>query len=235
MSKSRGNIVSPDKIIEKYGADTLRLFILFIAPPQKQLEWSIEGVEGCWRFVHRVWRLQDLINAKSESEASQKDKDELLKIMHQTIKKVSFDIEKKLQFNTAVSAIMELVNALYAYKFHSNDGGVSKEVYKTVILLMAPFTPHLCEEIWHNMGNKNYISLAAFPSYDLDKIKEDSIEIPVQINGKIRGKIIINDGASQEAVKQIIDFDEKIQKNLEGKTVVKFIYVQNKIATLVVK
>jgi len=235
MSKSRGNIVSPDKIIEKYGADTLRLFILFIAPPQKQLEWSIEGVEGCWRFVHRVWRLQDLVNAKSESEASQKDKDELLKIMHQTIKKVSFDIEKKLQFNTAVSAIMELVNALYAYKSHSNDGGVSKEVYKTVILLMSPFTPHLCEEIWRNMGNKDYISLASFPSYDSDKIKEDSIEIPVQINGKIRGKIIINDGASQEAVKQIIDSDEKIQKNLEGKTVVKFIYVQNKIATLVVK
>ncbi|MDR3049517.1 MAG: leucine--tRNA ligase [Elusimicrobiota bacterium] len=235
MSKSRGNVVSPDEIIDKYGADTARLFILFAAPPQKQLEWSTEGVEGCWRFVNRIWRLQDLINVKSEISATQKDKNEILRIAHQTIKKVSSDIEQKLQFNTAVSAIMELVNALYAYKFHSNDGGISKEIYKTVILLTAPFTPHLCEEIWHNLGNKSFVSCESFPTFDDGKIKEDTIEIPVQINGKVRGRVIINADASEEEAREIIDSDEKVQKNLEGKKIIKFIYVKNKIATLVVK
>ncbi|MDR0822770.1 MAG: leucine--tRNA ligase [Endomicrobium sp.] len=235
MSKSKGNVVSPEEIINKYGADTARLFILFAAPPQKQLDWSTDGVDGCWRFVNRIWRLQDLINIKSDTAANQKDKDSLLRSAHQTIKKVRQDIEKKLQFNTAISSIMELVNALYAYKFHSNDDGISKEVYKIAVLLMSPFTPHLSEEIWHNLGNKSFVSCESFPNFDENKIKEDAIEIPVQINGKVRGRAIISVDASEEEVKEIIDSDEKIQKNLEGKKIIKFIYVKNKIATLVVK
>ncbi|MDR1952551.1 MAG: leucine--tRNA ligase [Elusimicrobiota bacterium] len=236
MSKSRGNVVSPDEIIDKYGVDTVRLFILFAAPPQKQLEWSIEGVEGCWRFVNRVWRLQDIINVKSSVSAAQKDKDELLRAMHKTIKKVGVDIEKKLQFNTAISAIMELVNFLYAYKFHSNDGGVSKEVYKNTVILMAPFTPHLCEEIWRNFFNgKDYISRSKWSVFDENMIKEESVEIPVQVNGKVRGTITIDMDSDEDLVKDTALKNEKIQKALDGKKIIKFIYVKNKIATLVVK
>ncbi|MDR3112676.1 MAG: leucine--tRNA ligase [Elusimicrobiota bacterium] len=233
MSKSKGNIVSPDEIVVKYGADTARLFILFAAPVQKQLEWSDDGVEGCWRFINRVWRLYDLIFTKSQKPAEEKDKNDILRIMHQTIKKVTNDIEKESQFNTAISSIMELVNALYSYKYHSNDDGVSLEVYKNVVLLMTPFTPHLCEEIWENLGNKNFISSYKWPNYDESKIKFDTIEIPIQINGKVRGKINIIPDSNEQSVKEAVLADEKIALHLKNKQIIKFIYIQNKIFTVV--
>lgn len=235
MSKSKGNTVSPDEIVEEFGADTARLFILFAAPPQKQLDWSTEGVEGCWRFINRIWRLQEIVNTKSETPATDKEKSELLRIMHHTIKKVTQDIEKEFQFNTAISSVMELVNALYSYKYHSNDGGISKEAYKAAVLLMAPFTPHLCEEIWQNLGNKECISASSWPLYDEKFIKQAEIEIPVQVNGKVRGKIVIPADASENAVKEIVEKDEKISANLKDKQIFKFIYVKNKIVTIVVK
>ncbi len=235
MSKSKGNIVSPDEIVEKYGADTARLFILFAAPPQKQLDWSTEGLEGCWRFINRIWRLYDIVNTKAQTPASENDKADILRIMHQTIKKVTIDIEKEFQFNTAISSIMELVNALYTYKHHSNDDGASVEAYKTVILLMSPFTPHLCEEIWEKMGNKECVSIAAWPAYDESKIKQDSIELPVQINGKVRGKVIIPADSDEAEVRKIAEADEKIEAHLKDKQIIKFIYVKNKIITIVVK
>jgi len=235
MSKSKGNIVSPDEIVEKYGADTARLFILFAAPPQKQLDWSSDGVEGCWRFINRIWRLLDVINTKSANPATDKDKADLLRMMHKTIKKVTEDIEKEFQFNTAISSVMELVNALYSYKFHSNDGGVSKEVYKNAILLMTPFTPHLCEEVWEKLGEKTCISGSGWPSYDEDMIKEDNVELPVQINGKIKAKITVAAEASEEDVKKVLNADEKVAQQLKDKQIIKFIYVKNKIVTLVVK
>jgi leucyl-tRNA synthetase len=142
MSKSKGNIVSPDEIVSKYGADTARLFILFAAPPEKQLDWSDDGVEGCWRFINRVWRLQDVINTVSDLVATDKAKEDLLRSMHICIKKVTEDIGKEHQLNTAISSIMELVNAMYVYKHHGNDGGLSIKVYENIILLLAPFTPH---------------------------------------------------------------------------------------------
>ncbi|MCL2144302.1 MAG: leucine--tRNA ligase [Endomicrobia bacterium] len=232
MSKSKGNTVSPDEIVEKYGADTARLFILFAAPPQKQLEWSAEGVEGCWRFINRIWRLQNIVNSKAATAASDNDKAEILRIMHQTIKKVTGDIEKEHQFNTAISSVMELVNYLYTYKFHGNDGGVSFEAYKTVLLLMTPFTPHLCEEIWEALGNKDFISSFEWPKFDENFLKRDTIEIPVQINGKIRGKVFISAEAGEEDAKKAIFADEKIMQNLKDKQLVKFIYVKNKIITI---
>jgi leucyl-tRNA synthetase len=130
---------------------------------------------------------------------------------------------------------MELVNALYAYKFHSNDGGISKEVYKTVLLLMSPFTPHLCEEIWESLGNKEFISASAFPASDENLIKEHSIEIPVQVNGKIKGKIIVPADIAENEAKKIAETDIKISAFIKNKQVVKFIYVKNKIMTFVVK
>jgi leucyl-tRNA synthetase len=155
--------------------------------------------------------------------------------MHNTIQKTAEDIETQFQFNTAISAIMELVNLLYLYKNHQKDGGVSKEVYKTVILLLSPFTPHLCEEIWRNLGEKNYISLAGFPKFDEKFIKDEIVEIPVQINGKVRSRVSVSANASEEEVRKIIESDEKTAANLAGKTDIKFIYVKNKIASFTVK
>ncbi|GHT53824.1 leucine--tRNA ligase [Endomicrobiia bacterium] len=235
MSKSRGNAVSPDEIIKEYGADTTRLFILFAAPPQKQLDWSSDGVEGCWRFINRVWRLIGVVNTKSDAIASEKDVKDLLRIMHQTIKKVTEGIEREFQFNTAISSIMELVNSLYAYKYHSNDNGVSLEVYKVVVLLMVPFAPHICEEIWERLGYKECVSAYAWPDFDENMIKESSIELPVQINGKLKGKIVVSADALENEVKNIINSDNKVMAYLKNKHVVKFIYVKNKIVTIVVK
>jgi leucyl-tRNA synthetase len=235
MSKSKGNIVSPDEILPKYGADAVRLFILFAAPPQKQFDWSSDGIEGCWRFVNRVWRLFDVVNTKSENSASQKDREDILRIMHKTIKKVTFDIEKEFQFNTAISSIMELLNALYSYKYHANDDGVSLEVYKTLILLLAPITPHLCEEIWEKFGNNKYISTHAWPTFDERMIEESSVELPVQINGKLKGRIIVLVDSPEDEVKKAVNLDEKIALQLKNKQILKFIYVKNKIVTIVIK
>jgi len=235
MSKSRGNIVSPDEMIEKYGADTVRLFILFAAPPQKQLDWSEENLEGCWRFVNRIRRLYDVVHAKSENVASEKDKAGVLRMMHRTIKKVTVDIEKEFQFNTAISSVMELVNFLYAYKYHLNDGGASLNAYKTVVLLMTPFIPHLCEEIWQALGNKEYISVCPWPAFDENIIKESSAELPVQINGKLRGRIFVCLDAGEDEVKRTVETDEKLAQYLKGKQIVKFMYVKGKVVAVVVR
>ena len=235
MSKSKGNIVSPDEIVSKYGADTARLFILFAAPPEKQLDWSSDGVEGCWRFINRVWRLQEVINTKSSVPATDKAKQDLLRAMHICIKRVTEDISQKSQFNTAISAVMELVNAMYLYKHHSNDDGLSKQVYETIVLLLSPFTPHLCEEIWNILGHKDCVSVAQWPKYDEKYIKQDTIEIPVQVNGKLKGKVSIDVTADEQTVKNIVLEDEKLKTIFEGKNIVKFIYVKNKIINVVVK
>ena len=235
MSKSKGNIVSPDEMIEKYGVDVVRLFILFVAPPQKQLDWSVEGLEGCWRFINRIWRLYDIIHTKSETPAPEKDKVNILRMMHQTIKKVTNDIEKKFQFNTAISSVMELVNALYVYKYHLNDDEVSLKVYKNVVLMMTPFTPHLCEEIWKMLGYKKYVSEYSWPTFKENFMKQSHVELPVQINGRLRGKIVTYVEANEDEVREIVEKDKKIIPYLENKRVLKFIYVKNKIITIVVE
>ncbi len=235
MSKSKGNIVSPDEIVAKYGADTARLFILFAAPPEKQLDWSDDGVEGCWRFINRVWRLQELVQTKMQVVATDKAKQDLLRAMHVCIKKVTEDISQKHQFNTAISSVMELVNTMYVYKHHSNDDGLSKQVYETIVLLLAPFTPHLCEEIWSILGHTDCVSVAKWPCYDEKYIKQDTIEVPVQVNGKLRGKINIDVSADENTVKDIVLNDEKLKVVFKDKNIVKFIYVKNKIINVVVK
>lgn len=235
MSKSKGNIVSPDEIVSKYGADTARLFILFAAPPEKQLDWSDDGVEGCWRFINRVWRLQEVVNTKSSFVATDKAKQDLLRAMHVCIKKVTEDISQKYQFNTAISSVMELVNTMYTYKYHSNDDGLSKQVYETIVLLLSPFTPHLCEEIWNNLGHSDCVSIAKWPNYDEKYIKQDTIEVPVQVNGKLKGKVNIDVSADEQTVKNIVLSDEKLKTIFDGKNIVKFIYVKNKIINVVIK
>jgi leucyl-tRNA synthetase len=237
MSKSKGNIVSPDEMIKKYGADTVRLFILFAAPPQKQLDWSEEGLEGCRKFINRIRRLYDIIHVKTKISAPEKDKVNILRMMHQTIKKVTNDIEKEFQFNTAISSVMELVNALYAYKYHLNDDGVSLEVYKSIVLIMTPFMPHLCEEIWEMLGYEQYVSEHSWPVFEESFIKRSHIELPVQINGKLRGKIVITnaEASDEDKVREIVERDKRITPYFKSKKILKFIYVKNRIITVVVE
>ena len=197
MSKSKGNIVSQDEIIEKYGADTARLFIMFAAPPEKQLDWSPDGVEGSWRFINRVWRLYDMIYGNLQApvdtaaERSAVDR-KLLRSMHLAIKKVTFDIEKEQQLNTAISSIMELVNDMYSYPFISESNNqTAQKAFEAVVLLLSPFVPHIADELWEILGHKQSVMVAAWPSYDEALIIEENIELPVQVNGKLRARITV--------------------------------------------
>ncbi|MDR1928776.1 MAG: leucine--tRNA ligase [Endomicrobium sp.] len=242
MSKSKKNIISPDEMLKKYGADTTRLFILFAAPPKKQFNWTYCGLMGCWRFINRIWQLLDIVNNRSKKYVStnnddiiKKEKIKLLIAMHKTIKKVTEDIKKELQLNTAISCIMKLVNILYSYRYHSNDDGMSLKVYESVILLMAPFTPHVCEEIWEKLGHKKYISTYTWPTFDENIINESFVELPIQINGKLRGKITVSKNAKECDIKSVVGMDNKISIQLQNKKILKFIYIKNKIISIIAK
>lgn len=239
MSKSKGNTVSPMEIIEHYGADTARLFILFAAPPDRDLEWTDAGVEGSYRFLGRVWRMvenhQDLftvdVNENSGWDSAAK---ELNRLINATIKKTTEDIDQRRQYNTAISAIMELVNKIYVYPAESNQA-VLKNAIETVIVLLAPMTPHITEELWREIGKQGSIHDQAWPSYDEDALVLDEVELAVQINGKIKSKIIVLSSATTSEVEEIVKADHKIEQLLEGKAIAKVIVVPNKLVNIVVK
>jgi len=241
MSKSRGNIVTPDEIIAKFGADTARLFILFAAPPEKQLDWSQDGLEGCWRFINRVWRLAELINASNKTEKLSEievaaAKKKILSKSNKTIYKVGRDIATEHQFNTAISAVMELVNEMYSSPLlgYSKESGTINGVYKTIILLLSPFTPHMCEEVWAAMGNKKSITGEKWPVADPQYLVDDKIELPVQINGKMKAKIEVPAEISEQDLKKVCEADTKIKNMLGGKKIIKIIYVAKKIVNIII-
>ena len=245
MSKSKKNVIDPEKIIKTYGADTARLFILFASPPDKTLEWSEQGVEGCYRFLKRVWNLvmNNLENIKSikkysteMGEITGKTKN-LRRKTHETIKKVTSDIDNRFHFNTAISAIMELVNEAYVTELNTNlDKAVFRETVETVILLLSPFVPHFSDELWYVLtGNNNdFLLNHSFPDYSEDALKKDEKLIVIQINGKVRDKITVNIDASEETIKEQALASDKIKKSLSSKTVRKIIYVKNKLLNIVV-
>lgn len=242
MSKSKGNIVSPEEIISQYGADTARLFIMFAAPPERDLEWSDQGVEGCFRFLNRVWRLVDELAPKCKEVKSldktklTKEDKELRRILHNVIKKVTEDVTERFNFNTAISSTMELVNALYQYKEKENANvEVLAEAIKNLILLLAPFVPHITEELWEMMGNTRSVHEEMWPNYDEDALVRDEIEIVVQVNGKLKGKILVPANANNEEVLSIAKSDEKIIQSIQDKQIVKEIVVPGKIVNIVVK
>jgi len=236
MSKSLGNTVSPEEIVAKYGADTARLFILFAAPPDRDLEWSDQGVEGCFRFIQRVIRLVEDLSNKLETAEDAGDKDrEVRFITHKTIKKVTEDISERFNFNTAISAIMEMVNSLNDYKNCKVSKEVLKEALENLLLLLAPFAPHITEELWHQIGRENSIHLMAWPKYDEAALVEDEIEIVVQINGKLRDKMTISAQATEEEMREAALKREKLVPFLEGKQIVKVIAVPKKLVNIVVK
>ena len=240
MSKSLGNVVSPAEIIEKYGADTARLFILFAAPPERELDWSDKGVEGCFRFLNRIWRLAYDFSETGcadcgDYEIRNKEDKELNRVLNDTIRRVSNDIEERFNFNTAISAVMELANELYKYR----EGDVNQALFgtavRTVIVLMAPFVPHITEEIWQDLGYEGSVHEQSWPSYDEAALVKDEVEIVVQINGKNKEKINIPGEATREEMLKIAEDNETIKELTAGMNVVKVIAVPGRLINVVVK
>lgn len=244
MSKSKGNVVSPEDIVGRYGADTARLFILFAAPPERDLEWSDQGVEGCYRFLNRVWRLvQPLaeslkgINGQPSIKLVGVNR-EMRRLTHLTIKKVTEDVGNRFNFNTAVSAIMELVNGLYQYREvpeTDRDPAVLKEAVEATLLLLAPFAPHVAEELWQATGGTGSIHLQPWPRYDPVAIVEDEITIVVQINGRVRERVLVPAGITAGEMKEQVLSQPRVQELIDGKQVVKVIPVPGKLVNIVVK
>lgn len=240
MSKSKGNIVSPVEIVEKYGADTARLFILFAAPPERDLDWSEQGVEGCFKFLNRVYRVVDelsyVCNKNVEfGSLSKEDKDMRAKT-NSTLKKVTDDLSTKFGFNTAIAALMELINDLYKYKEIDNrNEAVIKEALEAVVVILSPFTPHLGEELWSMIGKEGSVFDISWPKYDEEAIVLDEIEVVVQVNGKVRSKLTLPTDIDQEGMKEEALKDEKISEFIQDKTVVKVIAIPGKLVNIVVK
>jgi len=236
MSKSKGNIVSVDEITQKYGADTARLFILFASPPEKDLEWSDRGVQGCYRFLKRVWNLVREMESKHErslNETSGRDEIELRRVTHSAIKKVTEDIET-FHFNTAIAAIMELLNGICDYLRRNGNNSELRESVEKLILLLSPFAPHICEELWEVLGGQKFIIRQSWPRYDPKAIKQEEMLIVVEVNGKVRSKIEIPVNLEEEEIKQRAQSDQKIMKHIENKKIKQIIYVPKRLVNIVV-
>jgi leucyl-tRNA synthetase len=263
MSKSRGTVVGAEEMADKYGADTGRLYTLFAAPPEKDLEWSEESIEGAWRFLNRVYRIVDKHTAGKEKgfntegteepQSSQRratqdpgataapgapaEKErELLRKAHQTLQRVTQDFEGRWHFNSAIAQIMELVNAIYAAE-PLDDGvrpAVQKEVLELVTLMLAPMTPHLAEELWEMLGHTDGLWMVSWPATNEELAKEDEVEIPVQVNGKVRGRVTVPAGASQDEVMKRAQTDAGVAGHLKGKAIRKVIFVTDKMLNIVV-
>jgi leucyl-tRNA synthetase len=285
MSKSLGNVVSPEEIIEKYGADTARLFILFASPPEKELEWSEAGVEGSYRFLNRVWRLvselcetvknapnggvaghpsaagsegltksdkadcalgadtaagSDMSGMGSKADRAQDigtAADRALSfVMNTAIKKVSDDVSGRFNFNTAISAIMELVNAIYKYKEDRTlNPSLLKASILNLVLVLSPFTPHICEEMWEALGHTDSLYGESWPSYDASALLRDTVEIVVQVNGKVKEKMIVAAGMDADTLAMEACANENVKQLIEGKTIVKTIGVPDKLVNIVIR
>ena len=240
MSKSKGNTVSPIEIINKYGADTARLFVLFAAPPERDLDWSEQGVEGCFRFLNRVYRLVDELAevAKSNAEVKTVTKEDkaMRLVIHSTLKKVTTDLSEKFGFNTAIAALMELINEMYKYKeLDTRNDGIIREGIETIITILAPFTPHIGEELWTMIGKEGSVFNISWPSYDESALVQDEVEVIVQVNGKLRAKVSMDANISRVDMEKVAMEDAKVQAAIEGKDVVKVIAVPKKLVNIVVK
>ncbi len=243
MSKSLGNIVSPEEIQAKYGADTARLFILFAAPPEKELDWSDAGVEGSYRFLNRVYRLvQEYVNEirgdfrGSETITIQNAEDKALNFqLNATVKKVTEDAGGRFSFNTAISSIMELVNALYKYKQGEVNVPLMNDAIEKLILILNPFVPHITEELWNDLGHEDRVYQQNWPEFDPAALELETVEIIVQVNGKLKDKMAFEKNAEKNAIEEAALASERVQDAIAGKSVVKTIVVPNKLINFVVK
>ncbi len=218
MSKSKGNVVNPDDMIELFGADAVRMYMMFAGPLSEDVIWNEDGVVGIYRFLEKVWKLQEVIEDKMDTKIESE--------IHKTVKKVENDLER-LKFNTAISAMMTLLNTI-------SSSSISSEYYGIILQLLAPFAPHMTEELWHELGNDKSIHLTSWPVYDKEKIKEDKVTIVVQVNGNVRGEFKIDISTDEDVVKNLAKKQENVIKWIDGKQIKKLIYIKNKLVNIVV-
>jgi len=238
MSKSKKNVVDPDQLIAYYGADTARLFSLFAAPPEKDLEWNEQGVEGCYRFLNRVWRAifdnRELLAAGGKLGDISGAARDLRRQVHRTIKKVTEDIDGRFHFNTAIAAVMELVNGIYAFKERQDHPVVVREALETVVRLLSPFVPHITAELWQLLEHAETLEACGWPEVDPSALVEDEKLIVVQVNGKVRGKISVSATASEAEVRELALADENVARFVDGKSVRKVVVVPGRLVSVVV-
>ena len=241
MSKSLGNVVSPEEIIDRYGADTARLFILFAAPVDRDLDWSDQGVEGAYRFLGRVWRIlgqfaETIKGAPASYDAAtlSTEEAELRRVLHATIKKVTEDVRDRFMFNTAISSIMELVNALYAFQDKELTPGLARETASALVRMLAPFAPHITAELWAELFGGN-VHAETWPQYDAVALVQDEVEIVLQINGKVRDRVKVATGLDRAALEQLAAELPRAKELTAGKTIVKVVCVPGKLVNIVVK
>jgi leucyl-tRNA synthetase len=242
MSKSKGNVVDPNALIERYGADTARLFSLFAAPPEKDLDWSDQGVEGSYRFLNRVWKLvfetlPFTRNAPSvDPEKLTGEGKSLRRVVHKTIRKVTDDIEGRFHFNTAIAAIMEMVNALSAFepKNDPRNSAVLREALTSLVVMLAPFVPHASEELWEGLGQVGSLAEVSWPSYDPEAAADEELTVVVQVNGKLRDRITVPVSATEDEIRSAALSAERVLSFIDGKSVRKVIVVPGKLVNIVV-
>jgi len=262
MSKSKGNVVDPDDMIQKYGADALRLYVMFVAPPEKEIEWTDAGLEGSWRFLARVWRLVDQLaetiggeGIPSPAELELNDGERALRRKtHDTIRRVTVDLDPRVHLNTAVSAMMELVNELYTFCGRTDclrighqaeevstvgtveraaTVAVLKESVEALVRMISPFTPHMAEELWELLGHTGGIAAAGWPTFDEAVAKAEEIVIPVQINGKVRARLTVPADTSEDRLRELALADPQVVKHLEGKAVRKVVVAAGRLVSIV--
>jgi len=242
MSKSKGNTVDPQGLIDKYGADTVRLFVMFAAPPEQSLEWSDQGVQGAHRFINRIWRLvnQHIIAGPSEIEEISSSDEKIKKLrskVHKTLAKVKDDYIRRHSFNTAIASVMELSNEIPKEFLNASSGPemrfAAHEAIESILLMLAPITPHLCQHLWWKLHPEESIVDKEWPEANELFLEDDSLNIAIQVNGKLRAEIEINKNCSEEEAKKKAIEHEKIKKHLEGMEVKKIIYIPGKIINIV--
>jgi leucyl-tRNA synthetase len=259
MSKSKGNVVDPDSMIATYGADALRLYVMFVAPPEKEVEWTDTGLEGAFRFLGRVWRMVDHVSGALRGAGAPAGLDldpaerALRRKVHSTIKRVTVDLDPRVHLNTAVSALMELVNELYAFAElrrirpsgredeppatieRPATAAVVREAVESLVLMLSPFTPHMAEELWELLGHADGVVAAGWPEADAAAAREEEIEIPVQVNGKVRDRVTVPADATEDAIKASALAAPGVQPHVAGKQVVKVIVARGRLVSIVVK
>ncbi len=236
MSKSKGNIVDPDDMVEKFGADTCRLFTLFAAPPERDMEWIESGAEGQYRFVGRVYRFATRNAEKARAGGGDRTEADVkaLRKLHQTVRKVTEDFDSRWHFNTSIAALMELMNTLQEHQ-DALSGAALAEIIEKLTLMLGPFTPYLAQELWEELGRTGPVFQQAWPCYDPELAREEQLEIPVQVNGRLRGRIYAAPGTAREVLERRAVEDDKIRTYVSGKQIVKIVVVPDKLVNIVVK
>jgi leucyl-tRNA synthetase len=259
MSKSKGNVVDPDDMIQKFGADALRLYVMFVAPPEKEIEWTDAGLEGSFRFLARVWRLVDQLcetiggeGIPSPDEVELNDDERALRRKtHQTIKRVTLDLDPRVHLNTAIAAMMELVNELYAFCSktqcvpsaedptrvgeveRAGTIAVLKEGIEALVLMLSPFAPHMAEELWEGLGHPEGVVAAGWPEFDEAVAKAEEIVVPVQVNGKLRGRLTVPVDTSEDRLRELALADPQVQPHINGRSVKKVVVARGRLVSIV--